>query len=555
MSRYRWQIMPPAPQLTQSDIHPLLEQLLYNRGLSDAVLFEPFLAADERLMCDPFLLPDMAQAVARIFRALLRNELIAVYGDFDTDGVTATAVLTQGLSQFGRKVIPYIPSRLDEGHGLNQRALKELREQGANLVITVDCGITSFDEVQWAQREGLDIVITDHHSVQAPAPPAVAAVNPKLDGSAYPSPDLAGVGVAFKLLQALFQAAGKERRLDEFLDIVAIGTVADQVPLVGENRYLAKRGLEVLNSSSRPGLRELVSSAKLEMGRLDTENISYMLGPRLNAAGRLDRAMLSYELLVSDSPERCRELAAELEATNTERQRLSLKVLTKARERVLATDRDAPLLMVGDQDFRVGVVGVVAGRLADEFYRPAVVMELGPEVSRGSARSIPEFNIVAALFQCRELLSRFGGHAQAAGFTMPSANVEQLHQCLLEIAAKELAGVALTPSLSIDAEIPLSSLSGDTFKLIERLAPFGTANRSPVFLSRGVQVLEHRCAGSKGEHLRLKLRDGEAVWDAMGFDLGQLAESMASDVDIVYNLEQTSWSGTEFLRLNVLDLN
>jgi single-stranded-DNA-specific exonuclease len=556
LSRYRWQVSPPMPaQDLAADIHPLLCQWLYNRGLREQAQFEPFLAADERLMGDPFLLPEMSKAVSRILRALLRDELIAIYGDFDTDGVTSTALLAQGLSILGRRAICYIPHRIEEGHGLNHAALKSLQQQEVDLVITVDCGVTALAEVEQAQKQGLDIIITDHHSVPSSLPPALATIDPKREDSAYPFSEFAGVGVAFKLLQALLQVTGKERRLHDFLDLVAIGTVADLVPLVGENRYLVKRGLEVLNSSQRLGIRELVRRAGLEMGHLDTESISYMLGPRLNAAGRLAHAMLSYELLTANSSERAAQLAAQLEAENAERQKLTLRVLTEAKRRLLPLADDVPLLLVGDQDFPAGVIGVVAGKLVEEFYRPAVVLEIGPETSRGSARSIPQFDINAALTECRDLLSRFGGHAQAAGFTTPNANVERLHQQLLEIAKRELAGVELSPVLVIDAEIPLSSLDGETFNLIKSLAPFGQANPMPTFLSRKARVLEHRCLGTNGEHLRLKLQDGQAVWDAIGFALGYLADGIASYIDIVYSLEADNWKGTELLRLNILDLS
>lgn len=554
LSRYRWQIFPPVPaQHLAPQIEPLLFQCLHNRGLTDPNQFEPFLAADERLVYDPFLLPEMSKAIPRILRALLKDELIAIYGDFDADGTTATALLVQGLSLFGRRVIPYIPRRLEEGHGLNHNALRSLRQQGVSLVITVDCGITGLAEVEQAQKQGLDIIITDHHAPLDSIPAALAVIDPKRQDSAYPFSGLAGVGVAFKLLDALFLATGKGKQLDQFLDLVAIGTVADLVPLIGENRYLVKQGLKALNSSQRQGLRELVLCARLEMGRLDTESISYMLGPRLNAAGRLDHAIISYELLTTNSQERGRELAAELEAKNAERQRLTLSVLTKAKE-LLSTAHDVSLLLVGGQDFPPGVIGVVAGKLAEEFYRPALVLELGPEVSRGSARSIPEFDLTAALAECQDLLSRFGGHAQAAGFTLPSANVERLHRRLLEIAQRKLADVELSPVLAIDAEIPLSALSGQTFRLMQKLAPFGMANPVPTFLSRGVKVIDQRRLGNEGEHLKLKLQDGDAIWDGIGFALGHLADSITSYIDIVYNLEVDSWSGTELLRLNIRDL-
>jgi single-stranded-DNA-specific exonuclease len=557
LSRYCWQLAPviPSPHLAQfKDFSPLLAQLLYNRGITEPVQFEPFLAADERLAGDPFLLSGMAEAVPRVIRALLKGELIAVYGDFDADGVTATAILTQGLSLLGNKAIPYIPHRVAEGHGLRHAALSELRQRGVSLVITVDCGVTAFAEVEGAQNEGLDIIITDHHALVSSLPPALAVINPKRDNSAYPFSGLAGVGVAFKLLQALFRASGKERRLDEFLDLVALGTVTDLVPLLGENRYLVKKGLETLNATSRPGLRELVLCAGLGLGNLDTENISYMLGPRLNAPGRLEHAFLSYELLVTTSSERGRQLAALLEEKNAERQRLTSHVLSKAKEELSPVDPDVPLLMVGGQDFPPGVIGVVAGKLVDEFYRPAVVLELGAEVSRGSCRSIPEFDITAALTQCCELLSHFGGHARAAGFTLPSNNVAALKRKLLEIARRELAGIHFRSTLAIDAEIPLSELSAETFKLVKMLAPFGQDNPAPTFLSHRVRVADWRCLGSKGEHLKLKLRDGDVVWDAIGFDLGHLSPDITPYLDIVYNLGEERWGGAELLRLNILDL-
>ncbi len=542
--------MPVKQSTGYPNITPLLAQLLYNRGLAEPTQFEPFLAADEQFLNDPLLLPGMDKAVSRILRALLRREHIAVFGDFDTDGITATALLMQGLSLLGGMVIPYIPHRIEEGHGLNHNALRKLSQQGIGLVMTVDCGITACAEVAQATEEGLDIIITDHHRPPPTLPTAYAVIDPKQDGSAYPFPELSGVGVAFKLLQALFQVVGKERELERFLDLVALGTVADLVPLLGENRYLVKQGLEVLNRSPRLGLRKLMSRAGLEMGRLDAESISYTLAPRLNAPGRLAHASTSYELLTTESEERGEQLAAQLEGVNAERQRLTLEVLHKAKDKLTT---DAPLLIVGGEDFPPGVLGVVASRLVDEFYRPAAVLALGSEISRGSARSIPEFDIIAALTECHHLLSRFGGHAQAAGFTLPSANVAPLGERLIELARQRLADVELCPVLTIDTEIPLSTLGGDTLKLIERLAPFGAGNPVPTFLTRGVKVVDYRYLGSEGEHLKLKLQDGKVIWDAIGFGLGNRAPSIASYLDIVYNLRVDRWEGTERLQLNIRD--
>lgn len=545
---------PPFPAESfaeRSDLSPLLVQLLYNRGVEEPANFELFIAGDERLANDPLLLPGMDIAVARIIRALLGDELIAVYGDFDADGITATALLAHGISGLGGRIVHYIPHRLEEGHGLNFPALQRLREQGVSVVVTVDCGITGFSEVEQGQKLGLDFIITDHHVPSNTIPPAVAAIDPKRSDSIYPFSELAGVGIAFKLLQALFRATNKDGEWDEFLDLVALGSVTDVVPLLGENRYLVKKGIEVLNRSRRPGVQELVLSAGLEMGKLDTGSISYELGPRLNASGRLNHAVASYELLMTSSREQARELAAVLEARNTERQRLTAEFFIKAKDRLLLDGAELPLLIVGDFDYPPGVVGVIAGKLVDEFYRPTIVLHLDGETARGSARSIPEFNILDALIECQDLFRSFGGHSLAAGFIMSSANLDQLYQRLLEIAARKLEGVDLCPTLMIDAEIPLSALGGETYRILSKLAPFGQANQIPTFLARKVKVMDSRLIGNNGAHLKLKLRDGQVVWDAIAFNLGD--RQLASHLDIVYNLEADNWSGKGLLRLNIID--
>ena len=556
MNHSRWQMPPrlPAEHLARTkNLTPLMAQLLYNRGITEPDQVEPFLAADERLLADPFLLPDMDKAVSRIYRALLSAENIAIYGDFDADGITATALLTQGITSLGGRVIPYIPRRIEEGYGLNHAALKSLHQQGVSLVVTVDCGISTVAEVERAQRMGLDVVITDHHTVPSQIPAAIAAVDPKRADSRYPFPELAGVGVAFKLLQALHSSLGREEHLDHLLDLVAVGTVADMVPLLGENRYLVKRGLEVLNSTNRLGFREMARSAGVPVGGFDPETISWVLAPRLNAAGRLDHAITSHDLLATTSEEEARKLVNLLDSKNAERQRLTEQVLAGARKKLLAQGTDFPLLMVGDKDFPSGVVGVVAGRLAEEFYRPTIVFEVGKESSRGSARSIPEFNVIAALTQCADLLTRFGGHPMAAGFTSPTKDLPHLQERLVEIAASQLADLDLRPMITIDAEIPLASLQGKAFNMTQQLAPFGRANPLPTFLSRGVKVMEYRSLGSKGEHIRLKLMDGDVTWDGMAFRLGNLIDDVTSRLDIVYNLEVDRWRGKGMLQLNILD--
>jgi single-stranded-DNA-specific exonuclease len=531
----------------------LVNQLLYNRGITEPARVESFLSIGQDLRYDPFLLTDMEKAVARIRRALLSGETIVVYGDFDADGICGTAVLVEGLARLGGKMLSYFPHRVQEGYGLNTDSLDNLKTQGVSLVITVDCGITNNAEVAYAQAHGLDVIITDHHNVMSGLPPALATVNPKRPDSSYPFDQLAGVGVAFKLLQAVSQALGKEQGLDEMLDLVAIGTVADKVPLLEENRYLVQRGLQVLRRTHRAGLRAMIETAKLEPDYLDTEAISWTMAPRLNAPGRLDHAITSYRLIMATSSEEARQLAQQLEEKNLQRQKLTEEFLTKAKGQLSTTGTTHPVLMIGGEDYPSGIAGLIAGRLAEEFYRPAIVYELRETIASGSARSISEFDVVSALSQCRDLLQRFGGHPGAAGFSLPRENLEALQQRLLDIAGRQLMGLDLRPHLTIDATIPLSSIGGKTFRLVERLAPFGHQNPLPVFLSRRAAVVDYHTIGNNSQHLKLRLRDGRVTWKAIGFDLGLLAAEIAPEIDVVYNMVIDRWNGNEALALNVLD--
>ena len=554
MSHSRWNILPPIPDnhLDTAVFPRLVSQILYNRGLTDLTQLDSFITADQRLSADPSLLPDMHQAVARIFRALLSGEKIAVYGDFDTDGITATALMVQGLSILKGNVIAYIPHRQTEGYGLNITALENLRQQGISLVITVDCGISSLSEVTKAKRKGLDIIITDHHTPPEIVPPADAIIDPKLPDSNYPFVELAGVGVAFKLLQALFQGVGQEEKLGELADLVALGTVADMMPLLGENRYLVKEGLKLLNSSPRPGLSEIMSLSGINAGNINAQTISWNIAPRLNAAGRMEHAMGGYRLLMTDSPLEAKELAAWLEQKNTERQRITTKSLNKAKEQVSAQE-DQMMLITSDEDYPVGIIGLIAGRLSDEFYRPSIAIRTGKRISTGSCRSIPEFNIIQALTQCKNLFTHFGGHSQAAGFSLLTRNLPRLQEALLNMASTQLEGFDLRPKLDIDAEVTLAELGGNTFPMIQKLAPFGQGNPEPVFLSRRVQVVDYRTMGNNGEHLRLKLKQQGNVWHSVGFRLSHYLAETPPPLDIAYNLELDRWGGEERLRLNILD--
>ncbi|OGO21336.1 MAG: single-stranded-DNA-specific exonuclease RecJ [Chloroflexi bacterium RBG_16_50_9] len=555
LSHSRWNLLPLVPPQQpgiNSGLSPLLVQLLYNRGIIRPEMITSFLAGDRSLADDPFLLPDMPRAVSRIYQALLSGENIGIFGDFDADGITATATLVQGLSALGGKATPYIPHRQTEGHGLTITALKNLFQKGVSLVITVDCGITDLLQVKQAKKMGLDIIITDHHTPLPETPDAIAVVDPKLVGSGYAFTQFSGVGVAYKLIQALLQSLGKEEHLTRLVDMVAIGTIADMSPLVGENRDLVKEGLKVMNAGPRPGIRELMNQTRLNTEILDAEKISWVIAPCLNAAGRLADGLTGYNLLMTDSPEQARELAIWLAQKNEERQRLTTTTLALAREQVIAQGLP-PLLIASDKDYLIGIAGLVASRLTEEFYRPSIVIQKGEKISHASCRSIPEFNIIDALNRFSHLFSRYGGHAQAAGFTLPTRNLARLQEELSLLAAEQLTDIELRPRLDIDAQVTLPELGGDTFQTTQMLAPCGVGNPVPTFISRRVEVVERRTMGNGGEHLKMKLRQGGTVWDAVGFRLGSHLSGLSAPVDIVYNLEVDRWCGKEQLRLNILD--
>jgi len=530
-----------------------VSRLLYNRGINDPSEAEIFLKADKRLAIDPFSVPDMHAAVNRVYKALFSGEKIAIYGDFDADGITATALLVQGLSELGGDVVPYIPHRIQEGYGLRVPALEKLRKQGVTLVITVDTGITAFTEIERARKMGMEILVTDHHVPLDELPPASIIVDPKRTDSTCPFKEFAGVGVAFKLLEGLLSGSRRDDLLDNSLELVTLGTIADMVPLVSENRHWVKSGLRVLNKTRRVGLVELMNSANIERSKLTAETISYQIGPRLNSAGRLDDAGTSYQLLVTQDREQARILAADLEEKNRERQRLVADTYDKARRQIMEDGAERVILMASDADYPPGVIGLVAGRLADEFYRPVILLKIGAETCRGSARSIPEFDLMEALKSCHHLLTKYGGHARAAGFNMHTRDMQLLQKRLRSLAEEQLTGLDLRPHVNIDAEVSLSVFAGGTFEEMRQLEPFGIGNPVPVFLSRKVEVVEQKLVGSQNDHIKLKLRQDGIIWDTMGFRMGNYLGELARHIDVVYSVEVDNYNGKGQLRLNLID--
>jgi single-stranded-DNA-specific exonuclease len=554
LAHTHWKLLPDSQKpLLYRGAGALVSRLLHNRGITDPSEADIFLKADKRLAIDPFSVPDMHLAVNRVYKALMSGEKMAIYGDFDVDGITATALLVQGLGELGGNVVPYIPHRVQEGYGLRIPALEKLHKQGVTLVITVDTGITAIAEIEKARKMGMEILVTDHHVPLDELPPASIIVDPKRTDSTCPFKEFAGVGVAFKLLEGMLSGSKRDELLNSSLELVTLGTIADMSPLVSENRHWVKAGLRLLSKTKRVGLIELMHAANVEKSRLTTETISYQIGPRLNSAGRLDDAGTSYQLLVTQDHAEARLLAADLEEKNRERQRLVAETYDKARRQILEDGADRVILMASDADYPPGVIGLVAGRLADEFYRPVILYKLGTETCRGSARSIPEFDLMEALKSCHHLLTRYGGHARAAGFNMHIRDMQQLQKRLRSLAEEQLTGLDLRPHINIDAEISLSAFAGGTFEEMRQLEPFGMGNPVPVFLSRKVEVVEQKLVGNQNDHIKLKLKQDGIVWDTMGFRMGNYLGELARHIDIVYSVEVDNYNGKGQLRLNLLD--
>jgi single-stranded-DNA-specific exonuclease len=572
--QHKWVVAPPAPAafLQSVPIHPLLAQVLYNRGLHTAGEVNAFLAGEDAVAVNPYRLADMAPAVQRVVRAIRSGETICVYGDFDVDGVSSTALLVMALQAAGGRAGPYIPDRVDEGYGLNMDAITRIAEK-ATLLVTVDCGIRSIEEVMHARRLGMDVIITDHHTVGPDLPPALAVINPRRPDCPSKFDRLAGVGVAYRLAQAVLRAVAHDgghhaTRLtpdaageveESLLDLVALGTVADVMPLLGQNRTLVRRGLVKINTEPRLGIAELMKVADIAPGGVDSTAISFRLAPRLNAAGRLQHARLAYDLLRTNDETKAYLHAKTLEDLNQQRRTLTDRAQKEA-ELQLAADllADPPLLMAGSPTFEHGIVGLVAGKLAERFYRPAIVVREEEEIARGSARSIPEFNISRALDQVAPLLVRHGGHPLAAGFTVKSTNLPTLRQELSDLAEEELGDRSeLYPTLEIDAETSLEELSWGVVEQFIRLEPTGEANRPPLLLARGCRVRSVR-AISDGKHLKLGLDSGVAthVFDAIGFGLGEWKEAIGENghVDIVFQAEINEWQKQKRLQLNLEDV-
>jgi single-stranded-DNA-specific exonuclease len=550
-------------ELAHLRLTPLSVQLLANRGLIEPADIDEFLRPPDLAgYPDPMALMGMPEAVERISRAIESGERIVVYGDFDADGVTSTALLTLALRHFGAKVEPYVPNREREGYGLNASAITDLAARGTDLLITVDCGISGREEVAAAKQAGMDVIVTDHHHLPADLPEASACINPKqyVEGCECYR-DLAGVGVAYQLVRALVKKRGKPDSLRniDLLALVAIGTVADVVPLRGANRSLVQQGVSAIPHHSLPGLRTMLEFAHVDVRSIDTDKIGYTIGPRLNAAGRMDDASVAYRLLMTPSLVEAKELAQKLNAHNRARQASMNNIIDQARQQARALDERVKLILLADENWPSGVVGLVAGRIAEEFGRPALILSKGPEESRGSARSGPHFNIVRALEEHKHMLIKYGGHEAAAGFTVRTERIAELNEALCRTADAQLDETKLEPVIRADAEIAIEDVNDANYDAMGLLAPFGSGNPTPLFMANDVRVADVLPMGD-GSHLKLLLASGQngarRPVEAVAFRTGQHFESIRRKgrVSLLFSIERREWKGDVHLQLKVRDI-
>ncbi|MDD3653739.1 MAG: single-stranded-DNA-specific exonuclease RecJ [Desulfotomaculaceae bacterium] len=540
-------------------ISTITAQLLINRGIYTIEQGTVFLNCALDRLHSPLLLTDIKKAVARVLQAVQDGEKILIYGDYDADGITATVLLLQVTRRLGAIADYIIPNRLEHGYGLHQVILQKAREMGTSLVITVDCGISANLEVTWAEKNGLDIIVTDHHEPPPVLPRALAVLNPKRPDSNYPFQDLAGVGVALKFAQALMEAAGARKQAwQDYLDLVCLGTIADIVPLHGENRILVKHGLKRLANTTRPGLKALFKVSGVSTDSLGAEEVGFRLTPRLNAAGRIGNHDLAVKLLLTENDYEAEDLASALQQNNQHRQELEVSALEEAMQILagqpaLATGK---VILLHSTGWHPGVIGIVASRLLDRFYRPVILIAVDGALGSGSARSIPGFNIYQALSHCQEHLLSAGGHALAAGFTIATDKLDDFYQAISKYADHVLDEDKMTPGLDIDSVIDMRQISEELVNEINLLQPFGHSNPAPLFSCRKASVLTYRGVGRNSAHLKMRLRSGGVTLDSIGFNLGAYTEALATSeaVDLAFVPGVNEYNGHRSLQLEIKDL-
>ena len=542
-----------------ADLPNALVRVLLARGIESTPQLQCFLQPPQQLPYSPLRLSGMESALRRLSKVVnhgssdSEREKVGIVGDFDVDGITGTAILAEGLEDFGVATVPYLPHRVAEGHGLSAEAVEHLAAEEVGLIITVDCGVSSKQEAEMAQKLGIDVIITDHHVPPAAPPDVTAIINPRVPGNEYPFLHLCGAGLAFKLMQGLYRLQGRPVP-PGLLELACLGTIADVVPLQDENRYLVKAGLRELGRTQRPGLQAIYRLAGLADKPVTAETVAFQIAPRLNAAGRMGHAVDSLRLLTTRSEAEAETLAAQLEGQNRERQDLTRKVSTAAQAYVNGLETLPSFIVVADPETTPGIAGLVAGRLAETFQRPAVALaSVDEDTFIGSGRSIPAFNLIEALNACADLFLRHGGHAQAAGFTIRRENIAPLTSRLIAIASRQAGELDRAPTLDIDAEVRLSELTPAFLGMLKELEPFGEANAKPRFLSIGLEVQEVRRMGNAGQHLKLLVSEGRTSFPALAFNRAEDWEANADRVDLVYTISFDTWRGREQVNLVIED--
>jgi single-stranded-DNA-specific exonuclease len=539
-------------------VRPLIARLLAHRGIVEPDLARRYLSSSLRSdLPSPFLMTGMETAAERLARAVAAGELICVWGDYDVDGTTGTATIICFLREIGAEPIYYIPHRIDEGYGLNAEGLKRLRERGVRLVVSVDCGISNYNEIEFARSLGIEVIVVDHHQPPEPLPPALAILNPHQSACAFPDKGLCGAGLAFYLiiglrakLRDLGWFKGAEPDLRTCLDVVTLGTIADMVPLKGVNRVLSRRGLEVLGGSTRPGILALKKVAGVRDGDITAGQVGFRLGPRINAAGRMDAALKVVQMLTTLSSEEALKIAEELDAHNRERQATEAKVLEAALAMAGEVIGDRYSLVLGEDGWHPGVLGIVASRVVEKFHRPTVVVGFQDGQGKGSGRSIRGFHMVEGLRACAEYLEKFGGHEYAGGLSMRKEKFASFAARFEEAARQSLAPEDLTPLVEIDAELDFPAIGMDLLKQLGDLEPFGIGNPEPLFMTRGVEITERKAINGGA---RFKLRQGGKTLGAFAFGLADALPESETKIDIVYRLNENEWNGTHAVELRLID--
>ncbi len=570
--KLKWELLPePDPQVVNQlaaelALPPVVAKILVARGFNTKEKAEEFLTPSLSNMLDPFVLTGMEKGVERIIQALRDKEKIMIFGDYDVDGITATSLLFLVLNKLGAEVTYYLPNRLIEGYGLSEEGITEAERRGVRLIVSVDCGITAIEEVAYAKARGIDTIITDHHEPQPTLPQASAIINPKAYGHVYPGGELSGVGVAFKFAQAIYRRLGQdESELEDHLDLVALGTAADIVPLVGENRILTKLGMDQVSRTTKPGLKSLIFVSGILGQKIGTGQVVFILAPRINAVGRLGDAELAIKLLTTKDEHKAAEMARALDEENRRRKHIDETTLEEALELIeqnvdLASDK---AIVLASSGWHQGVIGIVASRLVERFHRPTIMISIDGEEGKGSARSIPGFHLYEALKECEEFLLKFGGHKYAAGLSISPEKIHPFREKFKKVSNGKLTPEDMIPRLLIDSELELDQINPELVRILELLAPFGPQNMRPLFLTRNLHLWgEPYVVGNN--HLRLRVKSAgtkggknSQAFDCIGFGMGDMIKPLSMTgirIDLAYVVETNFWNDTYKIQLRIKDL-